>query len=163
MIIAIDPGVNASAFAWGAKTLEGVGTAWPPCASVGASVVCEMPVFRGKHAKDIADLAVAVGVLKEQARARGYVWRTLTPETWKKQEKKPHQHRRLWQTLSRAERLVLCRAMGRTQDEVGMYIVKACEALALGRKPAYSRGKAVKDNDLLDAAALWAVVTGRMK
>lgn len=167
LTVAIDPGVHLSAFAWGVDVLEGVGTDWPPGYIPHPwAVICEKPVFRGKFAGDIADLCVAVGMHKAEALRRGCQWTEITPEAWKKQERKPHQHRRLFQALSPAERSTVAAFLRRTPENVAAYIEAACKALALGQTPSYGRGvpgTGLKMNDALDAVALWAVTTKRLR
>jgi hypothetical protein len=179
MIHTIDTGVHLSARASGDRHgLRDVGVIvnsgrpedaayWPPCQ--GDTVICEVPVFRSKFTDAIGALRQVVGRHQLDAERTGATWIQLKPEEWKGQEKKWHQHRRLWQVLTPYERELIVRFLRRpSAAEIENWIVAACTKHALGGKVSYGRGRKIngkpfKDNDCLDSVAMFMKKIGRLK
>jgi hypothetical protein len=166
VIGAIDPGVDACAYAWGSGALQGVSFAAPENPAHVSSVLVERPEYQGARSdasrtQDLIALAWAgARAAYELAGESGCLVREVTPHEWKGSVPKPVHHVRLWAVLAPAERALF-------PADTAERISKAADKCAL--KPGapgasyYGRGKGSEVHNLLDAAALLMWYFGRLK
>lgn len=162
----IDPGTDGSWLAWGERhTLLGVYCIpkdhIPPLPT-GMRLLIEKPRIypysNGEDPNDLIDLAIALGGLRLSAIHAGVDVTLCEPRKWKGQRKKPPHHLSIWQALTHAEREVVAKAIGHTQQEIFTKINDACETLARTGK---IRKYAWDAHNAFDAVGIYLKHAGR--
>lgn len=160
-LLAIDPGVHASATAWFEdRALQQVGD-WPACKPSPIRVydraVVEVPQFDGRVSLHVIGLAVAGAHLAGSAAEHV---RFVTPREWKGSMPKPVHHHKVWLALSPAERTVL---PDYAEHEINKALIRG--AKDGWRKPGgtyYGASDRGRVHNALDAVALGLFELGRL-
>lgn len=160
-LLAIDPGVNASATAWFEdRVLQQVGD-WPartprPIRAYDRAIV-EVPQFDSRVSIHVIGLAVAGAHLAGSAAEHA---RFVAPREWKGSMPKPVHHRKVWAELSDAERKVL---PDYAEHEINKALMRG--AKDGWRKPGgtyYGASERGRVHNVLDAVALGLFELGRL-